>query len=112
MADETYRIPGTKIFLKFVDNGDDTHSIAGASDPNIEKLLGLNGGVVISDTDAHSSLDCYAIQAVTDVVISAMTLGAGWSGSMAGVTIKAGTTVMIAFTALTLTSGTAIIYNN
>jgi hypothetical protein len=103
---ETYKIPGTNIVLSFKDNGDGTHSLAG-----IAKLLGQNGGKIVNDTNPHS-VDCYAIHAITDVVISAMTLGAAFSGSMSGITIKAGDTVMIAFTSITLTSGTAIVYNN
>lgn len=104
---ETYKIPGTNIVLSFKDNGDGTHSIA-----EIAKLLGQNGGTIITDTDPHTGLNCYAIQAITDVVISAMTLKPEFTGSMSGVTIKAGTNIMIAFTSLTLTSGTAIVYNN
>jgi hypothetical protein len=80
---------------------------------NTDRLLGQNGGVIIPDTNAHTGLSCFAIKAQgVDVVINTMTLAAGWTGSMAAVTIKAGDVCHVGFTAVTLTSGTAMLYNN
>ena len=77
----------------------------------IGRILGLYGGTVISDIIAHNGLNCGKITAVTAVVISAITLGTGWTGTLAGITMAAGTSLEIPFTSITLTSGTAALYN-
>ncbi|MGD0591047.1 MAG: hypothetical protein ABSA44_09650 [Bacteroidota bacterium] len=108
MKDLTYKRPGEDIIRRFKDMGDGTY----AEVVEVSRQLGQNGGIIIADTNAHSNLNCFAIQALTDTVIAAMTLATGFTGSMATIPVAAGTIVMIGFTAITLTSGKAIVYNN
>jgi hypothetical protein len=80
---------------------------------NSNKVLGKNGGIIVSTTDPLVDLDCFAIKAFGgDVVISTITLATGWTGSLNGLTISDGDILLVAFTAITLTSGKAILYKN
>lgn len=76
--------------------------------------LGLDGGIII-DSASPVALPTgktrfYAIKAITEFVIATATLAPGWSGSLNGKTILAGDVVLVGFTALTPTSGQAIVY--
>lgn len=77
-------------------------------------LLGATGGQIVADTDAHTpgtgTSVFYALKALTDVVLDSVTLDDGWSGSLAGVTILAGDVLLVRCTSVTLTSGTAVLY--
>lgn len=73
---------------------------------------GANGGVIIADTALHPGPFSILKAQGGDVVIASGTLPAGWSGSLAGLTIPSGDPLVIAgMTAITLTSGTAVAYN-
>jgi hypothetical protein len=79
---------------------------------DLDRLAGQKGGVLITDTNAHTG-NFMAIAALdVDAVISAMTLASGWTGSMVGQIIPAGTSIVIGFTSVTLSSGSAIAYSN
>lgn len=61
-----------------------------------------------SGTTALTGLKCFAITCVTETVFAVLT---GWSGdAVTGFTFPAGLTIWGNFSALTLTSGTIIIY--
>lgn len=69
--------------------------------------------LAIDDTTAFTGLNGYAIQAITDTVISSLTTGgldpdSTWD--LTGVTISAGTIIYVQFSAITLTSGECICY--
>jgi hypothetical protein len=102
--------------IAFYDPTTNTIKMATTADPlpmGDGKVIGKNGGIIINDTDAHTGLDCYAIKAFGgDVVISSITLSADWTGSLDGLTISDGDILLVAFTALTLTSGKVILYKN
>lgn len=79
---------------------------------DLDRLAGQKGGVLITDTAAHAGSFMAIAALETDVVIAAMTLASGWTGSMVGRTIPAGTSIVIGFTSVTLVSGSAIAYSN
>jgi len=93
-------------------NDDVARASLAAINAETDKLVAKNGALVISDTNAHSSLSCYAIQAITATTISAITLASGFTGTITGIVIPAGAKIFIGFTAITLTSGACIAYNN
>lgn len=75
--------------------------------------LGRNGGTIIADTSPHTGLDCGVVKALGNgAVIASMTLKDNWTGSMNGRTLAKGEVVPIQFTAITLTSGEVIAYND
>ena len=78
---------------------------------NSAASIGQYGLVVASDTNAKTGL-FVCIHAVTDSVIASATAETGFSmtGSLNGVTLKAGDRIFGRFSAFTLTSGTAIGY--
>lgn len=75
---------------------------------NISKNSGAsNGGTVYSDTSAHTGT-WFRIDALADTVFASLT------GNVAGIgstTLKAGQSLYGSFTALTLTSGAVVMYN-
>jgi len=71
--------------------------------------LGLAGADVVSDTAVHSG-NYVIVHALTDVVFAAGTTRLSSSGSLSGITLKAGDRVYGPFTAVQLTSGTAELY--
>ncbi len=81
----------------------------------IDHLLGRFYALVCDTAIDYTTDKGYMIYAVTDIVIDAITLSgnssSGAVASLAGVTILAGQSVPIAFTGITITSGTAIIYS-
>ena len=77
--------------------------------------LGKGGvEIVVSGTGAVSGKDCYAVHFPIQTVVSNLDTGAVVSGTDAGLhlTYPAGTTLYLNFTAITLTSGLALIYKN
>jgi len=78
--------------------------------------LADDGGVIISDgdTDAHTPAsgysEFYGIVALTEVVVSAATMHASWTGTLAGETIPAGAALPVRFTSITLTSGSLVCF--
>lgn len=73
-------------------------------------LLGSNGAVVVSDTNEHQG-PFYSISAITEVVIDEAELGQVVEGSINGITIPAGDSIVLyTIESVTLTSGTAILY--
>lgn len=82
----------------------------------LDEQLGRGGSPLILGTVAHSTKDFYAIHFVTESVISAITVS-GLDASSANpndliTTIPAGTVLFLNITAITLTSGVAVAYNN
>jgi len=70
----------------------------------------INSAVVETGTTAVTGT-FVGLLAVTDIVINTITYGNGMSGdSLNGKTILAGTYIVMGFTAITLTSGSAIYY--
>lgn len=67
----------------------------------------------IDDTNAHLSLNGYAIQAISDTVISSLTdvnINGAAPWDLTAVTIKAGTIIYVRFSDITLSSGECIVY--
>ncbi len=76
----------------------------------LAKMVGATGGIVIDDTSIVTG-DFFAIHAISDTVIDEVILDSAlYTGSIDGLTIKAGDTVLIRFTSITLTSGECIVY--
>jgi hypothetical protein len=82
-----------------------------------QKLLGGRGCKVLG-VAAHSSLTGYAFIAQEDTVVTVFTVGSTDSLTaygLSGTTLKAGAYVVVpngeAITAITLTSGSVIVYN-
>ena len=77
--------------------------------------LGKGGvEIVVSGTGAVSGKDCYAVHFPIQTVVSNLDTGAVVTGTDSGLhqTYPAGTTLYLNFTAITLTSGLALIYKN
>lgn len=82
---------------------------------NHDVISGLVGGRIITSADGEITGDFKAIDALTDdVAISAITMDARWKGDsdtrLAALTALPQRPVMVAFTAIELSAGTAIIY--
>lgn len=73
-------------------------------------LMGERGGTIIANTNEVTG-DFNCLYPITETVVDAMTLNSSFTGSMASVTLAAGVPFYGRFTAITLTSGTAIAYN-
>lgn len=69
-----------------------------------------DGLEVISDTNAHTG-NFFALQALTDLVISAIT-ASNVEGTITGITIPKGVIVYMKFTSITFTSGTGLAYKS
>lgn len=82
----------------------------------LNEQLGKKGTTYIINSSAVSSVDFYAIQFVTESVISAITVsnldGSSNNPSALQTTIPAGTVLFMNITAITLTSGVAVGYQN
>ena len=78
--------------------------------------LGKKGKTFIIDTTAVSSVDFYAVHFVTESVINSITVAGLDSSSAAAstlhTTIPAGTVLFLNITAIDLTSGVAVGYQN
>lgn len=72
---------------------------------------GSSGGVIIADTSLHAGPFSILKAQGGDAVIATGTLPSGWTGSLNGLTISNGDTLIISgMSAITLTSGTVIAY--
>ena len=79
----------------------------------LNEQLGKKGTVEVFTTVAQTSKDFYAVHFVNDSVITNCTItGATNDSNLDGKTIPAGTVIFAPFTAIDLTSGLAIGYNN
>ena len=76
---------------------------------NIGFQFGEEGAIFVEDTNAHSG-NFFALQAISDVVINSVTAPKLESGSLAGETITKGMIIYLNITAITLTSGKALLY--
>jgi len=87
------------------------------ADKHDELQLGMGVQLVLTASDVLVNRPGYYIYAITDTVLSAVTVNTGSantgetvSGSMAGKTIPAGVAVPLNFSALTVGSGDCIAY--
>ena len=78
----------------------------------LNEQLGKKGDCIIFTTAAQTSKDFYAVHFVTESVISAITVANGTGDSALQTTIPAGTVLFMNITAITLTSGVAVGYQN
>ena len=78
----------------------------------LNEQLGQLGGVEIFTTAAQTGKDYYAIYFVKDSVISAITITDSTGSSNLLTDVNAGMTLFGKVTAITLSSGLAIAYNN
>jgi hypothetical protein len=74
--------------------------------------LGQFGAEVITDTAARTSKDYSAITVLADATFSTLTGVSITGNAITGFAIPAGITLLGRFTAVTLTSGKVIAYNN
>ncbi len=73
-------------------------------------LLGSNGAIIVTDTTTNTGL-FYAVKAISDCVVNTATFEDSISGSLDGLTIKAGDKLdLFRITSFKLTSGQAILY--
>ena len=79
---------------------------------HIAEMLGKKGTVEVFTTAAQTSKDFYAVHFVTESVVTAITIANGTGDSSLHTTIPAGTVIFANITAITMTSGVAIGYNN
>ena len=78
----------------------------------LNEQLGQLGGIEIFTTAAQTGKDYYAIYFVKDSVISAITITDSTGSSNLLTDVNAGMTLFGKVTAITLSSGLAIAYNN
>jgi len=83
-----------------------------------QKIIGARGSKVLTGTGAHASLTAYAFIAQEDTVLTLFTVGTTDSLAaygLTGTTLKAGAYIVVptgsAITAITMSSGSVIIYN-
>ena len=80
---------------------------------HLQEMLGKKGSVEVFTTAAQTSKDFYAVQFVNESEITNCTItGATNDSNLDGKTIPAGKVIFAPFTAINLTSGLAIGYNN
>jgi len=79
---------------------------------HLTEMLGKKGDCIAFTTAAQTSKDFYAVHFVTESVVSAITIANGTGEAALQTTIPAGTVIFANITAITLTSGVAIGYNN
>jgi len=77
----------------------------------IREQLGKEGDCVIFTT-APQTEDFYAVQFINESVVSAITVANGTGDALLQTTIPAGTVLFMNITAITLTSGIAVGYQN
>jgi len=74
-------------------------------------LLGVKGAVIVTDTNTYNG-PFYSLKAISQCVIDTIVSESIISGSLNGLTILAGDTIMLyRMTSVKLTSGAAILYN-
>ena len=78
----------------------------------LREQLGQQNGIEVFTTTAQTGKDFYAIYFVQESVISAITMANTTGASALVTTVPAGMTLFGNTTAITLTSGLAIGYNN
>ena len=78
----------------------------------LNEQLGKKGTVEVFTTAAQTSKDYYAVYFVTESVISSIAVDNCTGETALQTTIPAGTTLFMNVTAITLTSGLAVGYNN
>jgi len=83
------------------------------------ELLGYQLGkgsieIVVSGTGAVTGKDCYAVHFPIESVVTNLDTGTSVSGTDSGLhqTYAAGTVLFLNFTAITISSGLALIYKN
>ena len=83
-----------------------------------QKIIGARGSKVLTGAGAHTSLTGYAFIAQEDTVLTVFTVGTTDSLAAYGLTattLKAGAYIVVptgsAITAITMSSGSVIIYN-
>ena len=83
-----------------------------------QKLIGSRGSKVLTGTGAHTSLTGYAIIVQEDTVITTFEVDGSdalAAYGLSGTTLKAGAYIVVpsgdAITAITMSSGSVIIYN-
>ncbi|QDP67567.1 MAG: hypothetical protein GOVbin568_6 [Prokaryotic dsDNA virus sp.] len=74
--------------------------------------LGKKGDCIVFTTAAQTSKDFYAVHFVTESVVSAIAIDNCTGETALQTTIPAGTVLLANVTAITMTSGVAIGYNN
>ena len=79
---------------------------------HLTEMLGKKGDCIVFTTAAQTSKDFYAVHFVTESVVTAITIANGTGDSSLHTTIPAGTVIFANITAITMTSGVAIGYNN
>lgn len=73
-------------------------------------LLGAKGAVIITDTAVHTG-PFYSFKAISQCVVDTAVLESSVTGSLNGLTILAGDTVMLyRITSIKLTSGAGVAY--
>ena len=77
----------------------------------LNEQLGKKGDCIIFTTAAQTE-NFYAVHFVTESVVSAITVANGTGDSALQTTIPAGTVLFMNITAITLTSGLAVGYQN
>jgi hypothetical protein len=81
----------------------------------LSEQLGKGGvEIVVSGTGAVSGKDCYAVAFPIDTVVTNLDTGSSVTGTDSNLhqTYSAGTTLFLSFTAITISSGLALIYKN
>tara|TARA_R100001198_G_scaffold1198_1_gene896 strand:+ start:2527 stop:2790 length:264 start_codon:yes stop_codon:yes gene_type:complete len=78
----------------------------------LNEQLGKKGTVEVFTTAAQTSKDYYAVYFVTESVISSIAADSCTGETALQTTIPAGTTLFMNVTAITLSSGLAVGYNN
>tara|TARA_R110002167_G_scaffold6221_7_gene28399 strand:+ start:126 stop:392 length:267 start_codon:yes stop_codon:yes gene_type:complete len=82
---------------------------------NVQQLLmeqlGKNGGTEIFTTVAQTSKDWYCVYFATESVVASITVANATGEAALQTILPAGTTLFMNVTAITLTSGVAIGYN-
>jgi hypothetical protein len=79
----------------------------------LQRSITPSGLYPIDDTSAHTVAGGYAIQAISDTTIAAITatnLAGAAPWDLTGVVIPAGVIIYVKFSAITLTSGECICY--
>lgn len=78
----------------------------------LNEQLGKKGACTVFTTAAQTSKDWYAVHFVTESVVASITVANCTGEAALQTTIPAGTVLFANVTAITLTSGVAIGYNN
>jgi hypothetical protein len=81
----------------------------------LSEQLGKGGvEIVVSGTGAITGRDCYAVAFPIDTVVTNLDTGSNVTGTDTNLhqTYSAGTTLFLSFTAITISSGLALIYKN